>query len=90
MNSAAVSNCVFVFLCYWGVYLQGEVLELALLDQKVASHVVLLDVAKFLSERIAPVFIPTSNKSACFPSFTERGPFGLVLILPARDSQIIF
>lgn len=38
--------CISVF---WGVYLQGDILEVGMLDQKVNAHVVLLDIAKFPS-----------------------------------------
>lgn len=54
--------CIFVLL---RVYLQGDVLREC---QNVNSHVVLLDIAKCLSIRVAPVFIPTGNKNACFPT----------------------
>lgn len=66
-NNAAVNNlcmCIFVLL---GMYLQGEILEVRSLDEKVNADVVLLGIATFLSIRVAPVFIPTRNKSASSP-----------------------
>lgn len=64
--------CIFVLL---GVYLQDEILEVGLLNQKVNAQVILLDIAKFPFICVVPVFLPTSNKRACSFSITKCGPF---------------
>lgn len=62
-----MNNFVFVYFWLLAVYLQSDILEVGLLDQKVNAHVVLLAVATFSSIRVAPLFMPTRNGSACFP-----------------------
>lgn len=57
----------FVYFWLLVVYLQSDILGVGLLDQKVNAHVVLLDIAKFSSIRVALLFVPTMNGSACFP-----------------------
>ena len=55
-----VAMCIFLLL---GIQLHNEILAGC---QNVNSHVVLLHIAKFPSIRVAPVFIPTGHKNACF------------------------
>lgn len=55
-----VAMCIFVLL---GIQLHNEILAGC---QNVNSHVVLLHIAKFPYIRVAPVFIPTGHKNACF------------------------
>lgn len=62
-----MNNFVFVYFWLLAVYFQSDILEVGLLDQKVNAHVVLLNIAKFSSIRVALLCVPTRNGSACFP-----------------------
>lgn len=88
-----MNNFVFVYFWLLAVYLQSDILEVGLLDQKVNAHVVLLDIAKFSSIRVAPLFVPTRNGSACFPQSCQMWTFWMwsfVLIPPASDRAGLF
>lgn len=61
INNAGMNNPVHMNFHIFGGVSFGEFLKVGLLGPKVSAHVILLGIAKFHSQWIISVYVPTSN-----------------------------